>query len=402
LMLHGAGAARLTAGLQYVVVNLVGSTLFLFAVGLLYAVTGTLNMADLALKVPLVAPADQALLRTAALLLLAVFAIKAAAVPLHFWLPATYAAASPPVAALFMIMTKVGGYAILRIYTLVFGAEAGGAAWVALPWLLPAALVTTVLGMVGVLASRNLRALVCYAVIGSMGTLLTAVGLFTEQAVAASLYYLIHSTIAGAALFLLVDLIQGRRGAAGDRLATAPPFPQAELISGLFFLAAIMMVGMPPLSGFIGKLLILDGARTAPLANWVWAVILGTSLLAMVGFARAGSVLFWKSTAVAAEAPAPAERAAAAEPAPVASAASHPSLPLVVTAGLLAVSVLLTAFAGPVMRELDRTAGQLFERTAYLTAVLGAPQAVDPALIEPQPIGDEPIANQPLVPERVE
>jgi multicomponent K+:H+ antiporter subunit D len=375
LVLHGAGAPRLKAGMQYVVVNLVGSTLFLFAVGLLYAVTGTLNMADLALKVPAVAPADQAMLRTAALLLLAVFAIKAAAVPLHFWLPGTYAAAAPPVAALFMIMTKVGGYAILRIYTLVFGADAGAAAWIAAPWLLPAALVTTVLGMVGVFAARTLRSLVCFAVIGSMGTLLIAIGLFTEQAIAASLYYLVHSTIAGAALFLLVDLIRERRGAMADTLETAPAFPQAGLISGLFFLAALMIVGMPPLSGFIGKLLILDGARAAPLANWVWAVILGTSLLAMAAFGRAGSMLFWKSAAkpvAPCDAPAgpPEEAAGGTRP-------TYPVLPIVAVSGLLAVGLLLTALAGPVMREFELTAGQLFDRTAYVAAVL-KPQAPPP------------------------
>ena len=126
LMLHGAGARRITEGLKYVAINLAGSTLFLFAVGLIYALTGTLNMADLAVRVPLVPEADQALLRVGAALLLVVFAIKGALVPLHLWLPGTYGAAAPPVAALFAIMTKVGAYAILRVYLLIFGGGARG------------------------------------------------------------------------------------------------------------------------------------------------------------------------------------------------------------------------------------------------------------------------------------
>src|SRR5690606_29127830 len=121
LALHGGGPQRLKAGFQYVAINLIASTVFLFAVGLIYAVTGTLNMADLAVKVPQAAEADVALLRTGALLLFSVFAVKAALVPLHWWLPMAYAAAAAPAAALFAVMTKVGAYSILRLYTLVFG-----------------------------------------------------------------------------------------------------------------------------------------------------------------------------------------------------------------------------------------------------------------------------------------
>lgn len=357
LMLHGAGAERLRAGLQYVAVNLTGSTLFLVAVGLIYGVTGTLNMADLALRVPLVPEADQGLLRAGALLLLAVFAIKAALVPLHFWLPGTYAAASAPVAALFAIMTKVGAYSILRVYTLAFGEGAGEAAWLAAPWLLPAALVTMLLGMLGVLAARSLRWLVCFATIGSMGTLLTAFGAFTEQATAAGLYYLLHSTLVVAALFLLAEQVALRRGAKGDSLGTAPPFPQIGLLAALFFLAAIAMVGMPPLGGFLGKLLILDGVRGNPLAPWIWVLVLGTSALALLGFARAGSLLFWKPSALA-TGPAPA-------------AAPAPPLPLIAVALLLAALVLLTVFAGPVTGYLDATAAQLYRPQGYIGAVLG-------------------------------
>ena len=361
LMLHGAGANRITAGLRYVAVNLLGSALFLIAVGLLYAVTGTLNMADLAVRVPLVPASDQGLLRLAAALLLIVFAIKGSLVPLHFWLPGTYAAASPPVAALFAIMTKVGTYAILRVYVLIFGAGAGAAAWIAEPFILPAAVLTMILGLTGVLASRTLTALAVYALLGSVGTLLLTVGLFTPAAAAAALYYLVHSTLAGAALFLVADLVVRRRGAARGDLAQASPFADADLLAGLFFLAAIAAVGLPPLSGFVGKLLILETSLAHPWWPWLWSAILATSLLATIGFARAGSSVFWRSAAST-----PAKASQGPEDAPA----------LLATAALVLAPLALALLAGPAMSAMDATAAQLFAPERYIEAVLGPRGAV--------------------------
>ena len=356
LMVHGGGGLRVKAGVQYVVTNLVGSSVFLIAVGMIYSVTGTLNMADLALIVPKVAAADQALLQTGAVLLLLVFAVKAALVPLHFWLPGTYANAPGPVAALFAIMTKVGAYSIIRLYVLAFGADAGEAAWLAAPWLLPAALVTLVLGMTGVLAARSLGQMASFAVIGSMGLLLSTVAVFTEQATSAALYYLIHSTLAAGALFLIVDLVAERRGLLRDRLVLAPRIAQGGLIASLFFVAAIAITGMPPLSGFVGKLLVLDAVRASAHATWLWTLILSTSLIAIVGFSRGGSMLFWKPHAL------PAAPAAARRP---------EALPFVAVGGLLACLALLTVFAGPVHAWLELTAAQLYAPAGYIEAVLG-------------------------------
>lgn len=362
LMVHAGGGMRLKAGVQYVAVNLVGSTLFLFAIGLIYSVTGTLNMADLAQQVAHIPAADQAILKTGALLLLLVFAIKAALVPLHFWLPGTYTLAPAPVAALFAIMTKIGAYSIIRLYTLAFGAEAGDMAWLAAPWLMSAALLTLVLGMVGVLAARSLGQLISFAVIASMGTLLIPVALFTEYAMSAALYYMLHSTFAAAALFLIADMIAQRRSGMSDRLILMPPFAQMGLLAGFFFLGAIAMVGMPPLSGFIGKLLILDSTRESVLMGWIWALILITSLLAIIGFARAGSLVFWKSLADDPKVFADHNQA---QHIPV-----H-ALPFVAAGGLLACTVILTVFAGPVMHYLALTAAQLFRPDLYIHAVLG-------------------------------
>ncbi len=364
LMIHGGGAVRLRAGVQYVVYNLLGSTLFLFALGTLYAVTGTLNMADLAERVAALPADETALIRVGAVLLLLVFAIKAAVLPLHFWLPASYANAPLPVAALFAIMTKVGAYAILRMFTLVFGPDVAITDGLVGDWLLPAALLTLAIGMIGILGSRDIARLVAFGAIGSMGTLLIAISLFTPQATGAALYYILHSTLATAMLFLIADLIVERRG---GEITPTRPMPQSGLIAALFFAGAIAMAGMPPLSGFIGKLLVLDAARDAPQVWLIWSVILITSLVAMIGLARAGSLIFWKShdASMAQEPPGDNEDQ---QPAPGA-----PALPFVALFALLGSLILLSVFAGPVTDYTNATAAQLFNPGEYIDAVLKRP-----------------------------
>lgn len=362
LFLHGAGVRRLVFGFKYVTVNLIASTLFLFAVGTIYAVTGTLNMADLALKAGQVGAEQAGLLRTGVALLLLVFALKAALAPLHLWLPGTYGAVPPQVAALFAIMTKVGAYAIVRVHGMVFGGEGSPAQGLVEPWVAPAALATLVLGTVGVLAARSLQRLAAFATLASMGTLLLVFALPLAEATAAGLFYLLHSTLAGAGLFLLADLIAERRGGVRDEFVAAPVFPDLELISGGFLLAAVAVVGLPPLSGFLGKVWILEVVRAHPLWPQLWAVILLTSLLTLFAFARAGSLLFWKPAALAAASDPPAARASS-------------TLPLVATGMLLVLPVLLAAFAHPIARELEATAAQLYERAGYVQAVLGPPSA---------------------------
>ena len=354
LMLHGGGAPRLKAGFQYVTINIVSATLFLFAVGLIYAATGTLNMADLAMKVPQVAAADQAILKTGALLLFMVFATKAALVPLHWWLPATYSGAAAPVAALFMIMTKVGAYTILRVYGLIFGAEAGALAQVAAPFVLPAALATLVLGTIGLLGSRTLRDLAGFSVIASMGTLFIAVGLFDLAGTTAALYYLVHSTLAGAALFLLAGLIAERRGQWGDRLVPAPAIAGETVLGAMFLLAAIAMVGLPPLSGFLGKVIVMQAAGASPWWPGIWALILVCSLVMTVGFARAGSTLFWASG----------------EPAKMQASDTGRPAQIGAVAVLLLLTAAWTVAAGPAMQSLAATAEQALDRDAYVRAVL--------------------------------
>lgn len=359
LMIHSGGRERMRAGLQYVVMNLAGSTLFLFALGTLYASTGTLNIADLAAKIPDI-PADEAgLVRVAAMLLMIVFAVKAALFPVQFWLPATYANAPAPVAALFAIMTKVGAYAILRVHTVVFGPGVAGTEGMIDAWLFPAAVVTIALGAFGVLGAKRLMPLISFSVIGSMGTLLIAVAVFSPVATTAALYYMVHSTFAAACLFLIADLVVSRRS--GDSLTPTFATAQNGLFAAIFFAAAIAMAGMPPLSGFLGKLLVLDALRGPDVIVWAWTAILVGSLLTIVGFARAGSALFWKSTTI----PAPTSDMSAAIPNNNATVLQV--APVMLT---LAVLVALSVFAGPVAAYLEQTSNQLFDRSGYISAVL--------------------------------
>jgi len=361
LMLHGQGPARLKAGVQYVVVNIVGSSLFLIALGLLYALTGTLNMADMGLRVAALGPDDQGLLRVVALLLVSVFALKAAIAPLHLWLPRTYAVTTPAVAALFAIMTKVGVYSIIRVVPQIFGDGAGAAAWAPAPYLLPAAAITAIVGFAGVFVARSLSEQAAYAVIGSTGTLLIAVAGWQADTLTAAIYYLVHSTLAGAALFLVADVVARRRASFADTASAGPAFCQQQTVGLMFMAAAIAATGLPPLSGFIGKLLILESIVDTPgwqgAWGWAWGVILATTLIGVIGFARTGSAIFWKDIP-------PTDGA---EPAVVSSA--DMVAPVITLALLTAWSI--GAGAGTAYGA--AAAGQILDSASAVRAVLGEP-----------------------------
>ena len=358
LMIHSGGNVRLRAGVQYVLFNLLGSTLFLFALGAIYAETGTLNMADLAQRVQLISADATVGIRVASVLLLLVFAIKAAVVPLHFWLPSSYAEAPAPVAALFAIMTKVGAYAIIRVYTMIFPPELEVTAGLHDLWLLPAALTSLAIGMVGVLAAKRLDRLVAFSVIGSMGMVMVSISLFNPAGIAAALYYIVHSTLAGAALFLISDLV--RTGRANLELTPQPPVAGTSLTAGFFFVGAIAMAGLPPLSGFLGKLLVLDAAYGTDLVVWIWAIVLGSSLISIVGFSRAGSILFWKAHAK--------------DETNEASEMTRPAaLSYVAVGGLISLMALHTIFAGQVHGYTTTIAAQLFAPEPYISTVVDTP-----------------------------
>ncbi|MDP1603357.1 MAG: proton-conducting transporter membrane subunit, partial [Legionella sp.] len=242
-------------------------------------------------------------------------------------------------------------YAIIRLSETGFGAGAGVAANLAGDWLLPAGLLTVVLGAIGASAALHLRGLLAYLTVASVGTLLIAVGLSGEAALAAGLYYMVHSTLTMAALFLIAGLIADSRGAVADRLKTGGAAPPA-LLGVLFLVAAVAVAGLPPLPGFIGKALLLDAAIGRVGMAWVWAVVLVSGLLALITLARAGSLFFWKTLKDA--------------PRPMAAAPTR-AIPAV---ALIALVVLLSVFAGPVKRYADATAIQLGDVAGYRAAVL--------------------------------
>lgn len=294
LLLHGGGKARIQASVHYVVLNLAGSSLFLIAVGILYGATGTLNMADMAIRVAELPEERDGLVTAGALMLLVVFGLKAAILPLYFWLPKAYASAPAPVAALFAIMTKVGIYAILRVYSLIFGESAGGLEALEHPWVWWLSLATLAAAGVGVMAARDLRLLVAYLVLVSVGTLLAGIGMRTPQAVSALLYYTIHTTLITGGLFLLAEMIGLQRGKAGTRLVKGRPMVQGAALAMLFFIGAIAVAGVPPFSGAFGKALMLNAAEGNQ-RLWLWPLLLLSSLASLVALSRAGSTLFWRS-----------------------------------------------------------------------------------------------------------
>ncbi len=248
-------------------------------------------------------------------------------------------------------MTKVGAYAVIRVFTVVLPPQTPSTGLLPADLLLPAALVTLVVGSIGVLGARSLARLTAFAVIGSMGTIFAAISLFTPAATTAALYYMVHSTLATAALFLIADLVIERRGTT-ELNSALPPMPQSGLVAAYFFVAAIAMAGMPPFSGFLGKLLVLDAARDH-IAS-IWTTILVTSLITIVGFAAAGSTLFWKPHANPDSAPP--------------QTAPATALPFVAIGVLFGLLLALTVLAGPVVAWLATTAEGLYDPAPYIAA----------------------------------
>ncbi len=352
LLLHGHGQRRVRSGMHYVVLNLLGSSLFLIGVSMLYGLLGTLNMVDMAARVSAADPADAPLLAAAGYLLLVVFALKGAILPLYFWLPRAYASATAPVAALFAIMTKVGLYAIIRVFTLVFGSEAGELSGMVDVWLWPLALLTLGAAVIGALAARSLQVLLAYLVVVSVGTLLAGIALGSEAGLAAALYYLVHSTLVAGGLFLLADLIARQRGDLGTDLISAPALRQPLLLATLFFMGAISVAGLPPFSGFLGKVMLLRAIELGADAIALWAVVLVGGLGMLISLSRAGSLVFWRPSAEAVGQPADAIR-------------------ILATVGLLLGSVMLVVAAGPLQAFVQATAAQLLDVAPYLQILQG-------------------------------
>ncbi|WP_422011585.1 monovalent cation/H+ antiporter subunit D [Roseateles sp.] len=388
LLLHGGGAPRVRAGLHYIAINLVASLLFLVGVAVLYGVTGTLNMADIAQKLPLVPESDRGLLHAGAAILAIAFLAKAALWPLNSWLPPAYAAASAPAAAVFAILTKVGVYAVLRLWTLCFPAGAGASAGFGGEVLVWGGLATLMFGSIGMLASQQLARLAAFSVIASSGTLIATIGFDAPALSSGALFYLGSSTLAGCAMFLLVELLERSRQAAADpaevddgdialtsfldadvsananldddqQVLVGRAIPAALAFLGVTFtVCAMVTAGLPPLSGFVAKLAMLTALlelRTG--AAWMlFALLIVSGLCAAVALMRVGMRHFWTVQ------DRPPLRLRVAETLPI--------------AGLLAGAVAMVLHAGSVL-DYTRSAGEaLHAPELYINAVMGAQPVV--------------------------
>jgi multicomponent K+:H+ antiporter subunit D len=378
LALHGSGLARVKAGLHYIAINLAASLLFLVGVSLIYGISGTLNMADLAVRIPAIRAEDRALLEAGAGILGIAFLVKAGMWPLCFWLPPTYAAAPPPVAAVFAILTKVGIYVLLRLWLLLFGNEAGASAQFGGEWLLVGGMATIAFGAIGCLAAQDMARLAAFSVIVSSGTVLAAIGMGQVGVTSGALFYLVSSTLGLGAFFLLIELVERGREPGADVLAvTREAFGEDDDLEGgeeagivipvtmgmlgiAFLVCALVIAGLPPLSGFIAKFALLTAALDPQAegsgvsgAAWTFLVVLILSGLAsLIAMTRAGIRAFWASP----------DR-------------TVPRLRLVEMAPVVILLVLCavqTIEAGPIMRFMQATAQSLHAPHDYVRGILGA------------------------------
>ncbi|MDQ5926705.1 MAG: multicomponent antiporter subunit [Pseudomonadota bacterium] len=398
LLLHGSGPARVKAGLHYLSVNLVASSLFLVGAAMLYGVVGTLNMADLAAKIPQVSALDRPLLHAGCAILGVAFLTKAAMWPLNFWLVPAYSSASAPSGAIFALLTKVGVYVLLRLSTLWFSPQAGESAGFGSAWLVWGGMATLAFGALGMLGSQRPARLAGYAVIVSSGTLMAMIGLGRPEVTAAALYYLPTSTLSIAAFFLLTELMDRSRSA--DPRAQRPPedeedhlpfaladldlqqgsnlddeealvvgqaIPASIALLGLAFIGCTLLVaGLPPLSGFVGKFAMLSALLSTPHPGGtpdgiIWTLlglVVASGLFAMIALSRAGIRFFWTPMG---------------RKPPILSTLEY--VPVVALMGLC---VFFTVRAEPLMRYARDTAQVLYQPQGYIDAVLSAQPRLTP------------------------
>ncbi len=373
LLTIGASKERVRAGISYVMVSMVSSLIFLIGLALIYATTGTLNMAELSLRLQDVTTGTRSAIFA---VLLVAFGIKAAVFPLSAWLPDSYPTAPAPVTAVFAgLLTKVGVYAIIRAHSLLF--PAGRLDNV----LLVAALLTMLVGILGAIAQSDIKRLLSFTLVSHIGYMVFGIALSSRLGMSGAIYYVAHHILVQTTLFLVVGLIERQAGASTLRrlggLAAASP-----LLAFVFVVPALNLGGIPPFSGFIGKVALLE-AGTANGSVLAWFLVAGsvvTSLLTLYVVARVWTKAFWRSRVDAPE-------GALADSAPSVLLDDYsedvafddrgdvgrmPVGMLVPTMALIAVGLALTVAAGPIFGYTDRAASEVLDRSQYITAVLGS------------------------------
>jgi multicomponent Na+:H+ antiporter subunit D len=351
LMTLGGTREQVRSGMTYVVISLVASALFVTALTLVYHATGTVNMADLSVRMAELPPGLQ---KAFAVLLLLVFGIKAALFPLFFWLPDAYPTAPSPVTAVFAgLLTKVGVYAIIRTQTLFFPAAARPGTLI-----LVLASITMVVGVLGAIAQNDVKRILSFNIVSHIGFMMMGLGLFTVAGLAAAVFYTVHHIVAKTSMFLSGGLIEhvggsGRLDRLGNLVRTAP------VLAVLFLVPALSLAGIPPLSGFVGKFALIDSG----VASREWAVVAvaaTVSLLTLFSMMKIWTGVFWS----------PAEAAPEHSPHPV-GRLGGPPLMVLPTGALVALGLAIAVAAGPLYRLSERTAQDLLDQRAYVQQVLG-------------------------------
>ena len=349
LLAFGGERAQMEGAIKYVTMNLIASAFFLAAAGVLYGIAGTLNMADAALTLRGVE--NRGLVTTLATLFLVAFGIKAAVFPLFFWLPASYHTPPAAVSAIFAgLLTKVGVYALIRVFTLLFVQDVSYTHNL----ILVIATLTMVSGVLGAIAQVEFRRILSFQVISTIGYMLMGLGLFTPLALAGSVFYVIQDSVVKTSLFFVSGVVQRRCGTS-DISRLGGLYRASPLLAVLFLIPALSLAGIPPLSGFFAKLALVEAGIAAERFTIV-AVALLVTPLTLLSMTRIWSEAFWK--------PAPPD-ACHAKRTPTGMLA-----PIVVlTALIIAIGLL----AEPVFTLSTRAADQLLDPMEYIRVVLGGP-----------------------------
>ncbi|MCW5767433.1 MAG: Na+/H+ antiporter subunit D [Phycisphaeraceae bacterium] len=354
LLALGNERDQLEGAIKYVTINLMSSALFLTAIGILYGTFGTLDMADLSRKIA--ATQNTGIVTTLSMLFLIAFGIKAAIFPLFFWLPASYHTPPFAVSAIFAgLLTKVGVYAIIRVFTLLFPIDPGFTR----PLMLFLAAMTMLTGVLGAASQMEFRRVLSFHIISQIGYMLLGLALATPLALAGSVFYIMHHIIVKANLFFIAGLAERIRGTS-DLKAIGPVsvYARSPLVAILFFIPAMSLAGIPPLSGFFAKLVLVRAGLE--IGEWaIIAVALVVSILTLYSMTKIWAEAFWKG---------PARREDEAES--VTKDAVPPSM-LLPVATLAAITVAVGLFAGPIFDIASRAAAQLLDKEGYVRAVLG-------------------------------
>lgn len=353
LLTLGGRKAQLEGAVKYMAMNILASTFFLTGVGLLYGITGTLNMADLSLKIPQVE--NQTIVNITAMFFLIGFGIKSAVFPLYFWLPSSYHTPPSAVAATFGgLLTKVGIYALFRVFTLVFVPDE-----FMKTLFIVMGILTVLTGAFGAIIKNNVRRLFSYLIVCHIGFIVGGLGLYTKIALLGAVFYLIHDMIVKTNLFLIAGLIRQLRGTMnmsklGGLYANYPK------ISLMIALVLFSLAGIPPLSGFWPKIYLIEAAFTGNNYGFVISIIVG-SFVTLYVIAKLWSEVFWKNASadlVVTDSFEPLSR--------------FKKTLLVLPIGILATATLYIGLnAEMIIQVADRISTEMLDTRPYIQAVLG-------------------------------